>query len=453
MEQSFSVPDLEARSPWSTHLGMKEARISPPQGKVNGVIRVAGSKSLTNRALIIAAMAEGISTIKGMLRSDDSYWCIESLRKLGIQVDIEGDSAIITGCGGNWPLKKGRLYIGAAGTIARFLPGMLAAGAGEWIVTGSKRLSKRPTGDLLMALSNQGANIRHLDKEHSLPYVLRANGLKGGEVSMPGNLSSQFISGMLLAAPYANTPMSVRLAGPVVQQEYVNMTVDIMGEFGIEAMPAEDGRVFHIPQGKYAARTIELEPDISTCCYFWAVAALTGGRIRTEGIHAGRTCQPDIDMLDALERMGCTVVRGADGFVEVQGAPELRGGFEISMKRWSDQTLTLAVLAIFADAPITLKDAAHIRHHECDRISAICTELRRLRIQVEEHHDGLTVYPGTPVPATLDSHDDHRMAMALSLIGLRVDGIAILDPGCVSKTCPDYFEQLRGLGAGVYFTE
>lgn len=450
MEQMSRFPDIEARSPWSAHSGIKQVSISPPQQKIEGTVRISGSKSLTNRALILAAMADGTSRINGILRSDDAYWCIDSLRRLGIGITIEEESAIVVGCGGNWPVKEGELYVGAAGTVARFLPGVLAAGHGSWTLRGSKRMEERPLAHLLTALTNQGAQFRFLNQENAYPFVLEASGLIGGTVEIPGHLSSQFISGLLLAAPYARQPVTLELQGSTVQKEYVNMTIELMNRFGIQVK--EGGSSYSIPVGKYAAQSIELEPDISTSCYFWAAAALTGGRIRTEGIHAAATRQPDIEMLDVLEQMGCTVTRG-NGYVEVEGTAHLRGGFELSMTRWSDQTLTMAVLALFADKPIRMKDAAHIRHHECDRIAAICTELRRLQVNVEEYPDGLTVYPGTPVPAILDSYDDHRMAMALTLIGLRADGIAILDPGCVSKTCPDYYERLRLLGVEVNFSD
>ncbi|WP_207892538.1 3-phosphoshikimate 1-carboxyvinyltransferase [Paenibacillus pinisoli] len=449
MDQISSMPDMAARSPWSANSGIKQVSLSPPQQQVEGIVRISGSKSLTNRALILAAMADGTSRINGILRSDDAYWCIESLQRLGISITVEGESAIVAGCGGDWPVKEGELYVGAAGTVARFLPGALAAGHGSWTLRGSKRMEERPIAHLLTALINQGAEIRFLNQEHAYPFILEARGLKGGRVEIPGHLSSQFISGLLLAAPYARQSITLELQGSTIQKDYVNMTIELMSRFGIRVQEADSS--YSIPAGKYAAQSIELEPDISTSCYFWAAAAMTGGRIRTEGMDAAATRQPDIELLDVLEQMGCSVTRGI-GYVEVIGTARLRGGFELSMERWSDQTLTIAVLALFADAPIRLKDAAHIRHHECDRIAAICTELRKLQVKVEEHPDGLTVYPGTPVPAVLDSHDDHRMAMALSLIGLRADGIAIFDPGCVSKTCPDYFERLRLLGAGVDYS-
>ncbi|NOU68621.1 3-phosphoshikimate 1-carboxyvinyltransferase [Paenibacillus sp. LMG 31461] len=443
-------PDWEARSPWSTNKGESEVRISPPKSSVAGTIRVPGSKSLTNRALLIAALAEGKSTLRGILKSDDSYWCIEALTKLGVTVVIDGETAYVEGCGGNWPNSSGELYMGAAGTVARFLPAALAIGRGKWTIKGSKRLSERPLAPLLSALSAQGASFNYLEAEHRLPYELDAAGLKGGTVKLPGSTSSQFISGVLLAAPYTQTPLTIEIEGEIVQRDYVQLTMDMMRSFGITPQVSEDGQSIRVPSGTYQAQTLQLEPDVSTCCYFWSLAALTAGRVRIEGIDARSKSQPDIEILDVLELMGCTVLRG-ENFVEVQGTKQLKGGFTRSMKQWSDQTLTIAALAPFADGPITLTDAAHIRHHECDRIAAMCCELGKLGIHVEEHQDGLTIYPGQPLPALVDSYDDHRMAMALTLIGLRVENIRIVDPGCVSKTCPGYFEQLSTLGIEVTY--
>ena len=443
-------PDLEARSPWSTNNDKQAVKISPPTAAVNGTIRIAGSKSLTNRALVIAALAEGRTKIEGLLKSDDSYWCIDSLTKLGLPVVIEGETAYVEGCGGSWPNTTGELYVGAAGTVARFLPAALAAGTGSWTINGSKRLCERPLAPLLDALTNLGTQFEYKQSERCLPFTLEASGLLGGEVTLPGSTSSQFISGLLIAAPYAKDSLTVHIEGEVVQRDYVDMTLAMMASFGVTPEISDDGQSITVPTGRYQAQSTQLEPDVSTCCYFWAVAALTAGRVRIEGINARTTSQPDIEFLEVLELMGCRVERGED-FVEVQGVPQLKGGFTASMKKWSDQTLTVAVMALFADGPITLKDAAHIRHHECDRIAAICEELSKLGIRVEEFEDGLTVHPGEPIPVLLDSHDDHRMAMALSLIGLKTQNIQITDPGCVSKTCPDYFERLSALGAQIHY--
>ncbi|MEK8127963.1 3-phosphoshikimate 1-carboxyvinyltransferase [Paenibacillus filicis] len=450
-QSPLQSPDLEARSPWSTHAGVPFVQVGPVPAAINGTIRLPGSKSLTNRALLIAAMAKGTSRIEGILRSDDSYWCLDALARLGIKVSLHGDTAEIEGCGGSWPVPSGELYVGAAGTVARFLPAMLAAGNGTWTVTGSKRMSKRPLAPLLDVLSGLGATITYKHAGQGLPLELEARGLQGGSAVLPASASSQFMSGLLMAASYAREPLSIRMDGSTVQPGYVQLTLDMMGDFGIFPVMADQGRTLHVPTGVYQGCTLRLEPDVSTCCYFWALAALTGGCVRTPHINAFRSRQPDMEMLDILERMGCTVLRGAD-YVEVQGAQRLKGGFTVSMHRWSDQTLTLAALAPFADGPITLTDAAHIRHHECDRISAICSELRKLVIQVDERPDGLTVYPGQPKPALVDPHDDHRMAMSLSLLAVKAEGIRIADPGCVSKTCPDYFERLAQLGVPVQFT-
>ncbi|XEC94362.1 3-phosphoshikimate 1-carboxyvinyltransferase [Paenibacillus tarimensis] len=440
-------PDLAARSPWALVNDKQIVEIVPSAGAIEGTITVPGSKSLTNRALIIAAMAEGTSRLEGLLKSDDSYWCINSLRKLGIEAGVEGDTAIIRGCGGQWPVREAEIYTGASGTLSRFLPGALAAGRGNWRLKGSRRMSERPLAPLLTALAGQGAVIQHEETDGALPFTLQANGLHGGEAVMSGSLSSQFISGLVMAAPYAQSPLTVRIDGEVVQRDYVDMTLEMMSDFGVHPAVLDDGQTIAIPNGVYQARNYRLEPDVSTCCYFWALAALTNGRVRIEGITPD-TRQPDIELLDVLSRMGCTIKRGNND-IEVLGTDRLQGGMTISMKKWSDQTLTMAVLAVFADGPVTLTDAAHIRHHECDRISAICTELRKLGIRAEEHADGVTVHPGQPQPALLNSYDDHRMAMALSLIGVRAPGIRIADPGCVSKTCPDYFDRLSELGVKV----
>ncbi|WP_240941332.1 3-phosphoshikimate 1-carboxyvinyltransferase [Paenibacillus sp. HB172176] len=443
-----SIPDKQARSPWASRQ-RKAVAIEYDRAKpFHHAIRIPGSKSLTNRALIMAAMAEGITKLDGILRSDDSYWCIDCLTRLGIPIKLDGDSVQLEGCGGRWPNRKGSFYVGAAGTAARFLPPSLAAGEGEWLISGSMRLQERPMAPLLGALSSLGATFDYSGLPNSLPFKLTANGLRGGEVSIPGSTSSQFLSGLLMAAPYAKKPLTIRLEDELVQQEYVRMTIDMMEAFGIVPKLSIQGNAIagiEVPQGSYQGRRLQLEPDISTCGYFWALAALTNGRITIDGLAIGSTRQPDKELLAILERMGCTVVRG-DSFVEVRGTGKLKGGFVHSMRACSDQLLTVAVMAVFADAPITLTDAAHIRMHECDRIAAICAELTKLGIRADEHQDGVTVYPGTPQAASLDTHDDHRMAMALSLLSARVSGIRLIDPGCVSKTCPDYFERLRELG-------
>jgi 3-phosphoshikimate 1-carboxyvinyltransferase len=412
-------------------------------------------------------MADGKSTLRNVLRSDDSYWCLEALRELGLKVEMDdaADPATVTieGCGGRWPRTEGKVYMGAAGTIARFLPGALAAAApvagtgssssGRWVLEGSKRLSERPIAPLVDALNELGGRVEYMGSAGQLPLRVELQGLEGGTVTVSGAVSSQFISGLLLASPYAREKVEIRVSdGGIVQHAYVRLTLDLMKQFGVNAEVNDSFDHFVVNPQRYVAGDIQLESDASTCCYFLAYAALTGGHVRIRGISAD-TNQPDIGMLDILDRMGCQIERG-QGEIELRGPAAgagVKGGFTVSMREMSDQTLTLAVLAVFADAPITITEVEHIRAHECDRIRAMCESLTLLGIQVEERRDGMTIFPGKPLPTSnaMNTYDDHRMAMSLALIASRVGGIRLKDPGCVSKTCPDFFQQMRKLGLQV----
>lgn len=443
--------DLKARSPWSTLNDVEEVEISPAQGPVKGEMTIPGSKSFTNRALIMAALAKGESVLSGVLKSDDSYWCIDALTKLGTSIEIDKESVRINGTGGQWPIKEGNLYIGASGTNGRFLPGVLAvADEGTWEMEANKRMSERPVGTLIDALKEIGADVQYLNNEGFYPLRLNGVGLKGGDIHISGKVSSQFISGLLIASPYAKEPVNIHIMDHIVQRAYVEITLDLMKQFGVDVAYDDDLQTMNVLPGNYQGRELQLEADASTTCYFLALAAITNGKMRINNI-SYNTRQPDIKMVDILEEMGCTVTKGKD-FIELAGADKLKGGKTISMKELSDQALTLAVVSVFADEPITITEVAHIRHHESDRIQAICESLMRLGVKVEEYEDELTVYPGKPKPTVLDSYDDHRVAMSLSLIGARVSGIRIKDPGCVSKTCPTYFELLKQTGLNIQFS-
>ncbi|SDH89164.1 3-phosphoshikimate 1-carboxyvinyltransferase [Alteribacillus persepolensis] len=444
-------PDLKARSPWAALTDVNRVDITPlHEQSVQTTMTVPGSKSFTNRALIIAALADGTSELSGILRSDDSYWCIDALRKLGVPIEVNGDTVKVEGKGGQWPEKNAGLYIGAAGTIARFLPGALACAAGgTYKVEASKRMSERPVQPLMEALESLGAHIHYEQSEGYYPLTIDANGLTGGEVTISGKVSSQFISGLLIAGPYAKEELRINIPDYIVQHAYVKITLDLMNQFGVETVYNDDLTDMRVPVSKYKGKNMALEADASTASYFFALAAITNGRIRINNLSMD-TNQPDIYMADIYEKMGCRVIRGED-YIEVEGVEQLQGGFTISMKEMSDQTLTLAAIAPFADGPITITDVEHIRHHESDRIKAICTELSKMGIQVEEFQDGLKVHPGTPKGTTLQSYDDHRVAMALSLIGTKVPGVSIDDPGCVSKTCPTFYELLEKTGVSVRF--
>ncbi len=436
------LPDSE--TPWTALKGVKSIKVAPASGPVMAELMVSGSKSVSNRALILAAMATGTSELTGLLRSDDTWWCADALKRLGAGVEFEGTSATIAGIGRTRP-KSGPLHVGSAGTIARFLPPMLTAGdPGTWKISASKQMSKRPVGALFDALRAGGARIEHPGEQNCFPAIVYGDSFAGGEISMSGAVSSQFISGVLMGGGQAKEGVELSVEGGIVQSEYVQITLDIMGHFGAEIDAVADFTKFRVAPGSYTARDLAVEADASTATYFAALAAVTGGKVTMSNL-GQNTRQPDYGFLEILERMGCTVMRGETA-TSVEMSGQLKGGFSIDMRPLSDATLTLAAIAPFADGPVHMHGVTHIRHHECDRISAMCTSLSQLGIKVEEHEDGLTVYPGRPEFGVLNTYEDHRMVMALAVLGIGGVGIELLEPGSVSKTCPSFFEQLAAIG-------
>ncbi|SFS42802.1 3-phosphoshikimate 1-carboxyvinyltransferase [Marininema halotolerans] len=442
MNESHST--LESRSKWATLHSVSIAEISPPHHPIHSDLMIPGSKSVTNRALIMAAMAKGTSILKGILKSDDTYWCIEALKALGVTIEINGNTAIVHGVNGKWPHSDGTIYVGSAGTAARFLPGVLAASQGRWMIRGSQQMMSRPISPLINALNQIGAQIGYVEKEGHLPIEVIADGIRGGEVPISGRTSSQYISGLLMAGAYAKESMNIRIEDGLVQPDYVKITMDLMRIFGANVRDRCNFTEIQVDPTGYVGEEVQLDADASTAGYFLSLAAVTNGNIRINNLSYD-SLQPDARFVDVLEKMGCEVERGS-GFIQLQGTNQLRGGFEISMREMSDQTLTLAALAPFADGPISMVDVEHIRMHECDRIKAICESLSKMGIRVEERQDGLTIYPGDPRPAELDTYDDHRLAMSLTLIGAKVAGVRLKDPGCVSKTCPSFFAEMERLG-------
>jgi len=444
----MSEADLEARSPWSTLAGVAAVRLAPPGGPVRAKLAVPGSKSVTNRAIVLAGLAEGASELAGILKSDDAWWALEALRTLGLEVEVAGETARIAGGGGRWPAGEAEVYVGAAGTLGRFLPPALAAApAGRWRVRASRRMSQRPIAPLVDALRALGGRVDYAGEEGRFPLVVHGSGLAGGEVTIPGHVSSQFTSGVLLAAPYARGPVTVRVAGGMVQPAYVRITLAMMRAFGAEVEEGAELSEISVKPGRYRGRALELEADASSAAYFFALAAASGGEVTVTNIGSA-TLQPDLGFVRVLERMGARV-EVAPQRTTVRGPEKLRGGFEASLKAMSDQTPTLAALAVLADAPVTITEVAHVRHHESDRIAAMATELAKLGIRAEERPDGLTVWPGRPRPARLDPHDDHRIAMSLALLALAAPGLEIANPGTTSKTFPSYWSYLERLGFGV----
>ncbi len=439
--------ELDAETPWTALKGVTSVVVEPHPEPLVAELAVSGSKSFSNRALILAAMAKGETQLTGLLRSDDTYWCADALRKLGAGVTLSGTSVSVAGMGRLRP-DSADLHVGSAGTLARFLPPFLAAGdPGTFRVTASKQMSTRPVGPLFDAMRAGGARIVSEGAHNCYPVTIHGGTFRGGPLTMSGSVSSQFISGILLGAAQTKEGVGLTVEGGIVQSDYVRITLDVMKHFGVEVEVNSSFTQFRVPSGDYIGRDYAIEADASTATYFAALAAVTKGRVTMTNL-GQKTRQPDYQFLEILEQLGCNVQR-YDDRTTVSMEHRLQGNFTFDMKPLSDATLTLAAIAPFADGPITARNVAHIRHHESDRIAAMCASLTAVGIEVEEHEDGLTVYPGTPKHAALDTYEDHRMAMSLAVLGVAGSGVELNDPGCVSKTCPTFFTEIAAMGVGV----
>jgi 3-phosphoshikimate 1-carboxyvinyltransferase len=411
-----------------------------PCGPLAASIRPPGSKSITNRALICAALAEGNSTLSGALDSEDTRVMVAALQQLGlaIEVDLTDATLKVVGCGGQPAVTSAELYVANSGTTIRFLTAMLAATRGTYRLDGVPRMRERPIGDLLDALNQLGAAASAESPRHCPPVNLTARRLRGGTARILGNISSQFLSGLLMAAPYAETNVEIEVQGELVSQPYVQMTLGVMQAFGV-AVFADDMMKFSIPAPqRYRGTAYAIEPDASAASYFWGAAAIVGGRVTVEGLTRS-ALQGDVAFVDCLARMGCLVEESTCGITVTGGS--LRG-IDVNMNAISDTVQTLAAVALFAHGPTTITGVGHIRHKETDRIGDLARELRKLGATVEEFDDGLKITPRALRPAAIDTYHDHRMAMSLALVGLQQPGVVIHDPGCVEKTYPRYFEDL-----------
>lgn len=406
----------------------------------NRTVVVPGSKSHTNRALVCAALASGTSTLTGVLFADDTEAMMQLLGAVGIA--IEADRAertvTVTGVDGVVPPHSGVLDARQSGTTSRFALPLLALGRGRYVLDGHEQMRARPFDDLVEALVTLGARVEGA----TLPLTVFGGGrFTGGAVEIPGSVSSQFLSGLLLSAPYAIEPVHVQITGELVSKPYVDLTLATMESFGVR-VDRDGPRRFTVPNHGYGAADLAIEPDASAASYFFAAAAITGGRVRVEGLSRS-TIQGDLRFVDILEQMGAEVVR-SEGATVVRGTGTLRG-IDVDMADISDTAQSLAVVAPFADGPVRVTGIGFIRKKETDRIAAVVTELQRLGIEATEDADGFTVYPGFPQPATIETYDDHRMAMSFAVLGLLTPGIEIADPGCVAKTFPDFFTVLDTL--------
>ncbi len=421
-----------------------EITLNPWSGPTRSTVaRVPGSKSLTNRALIIAALADGPSVLTGALDSEDTRVMVDSLQKLGIVVehDREAREIRIQGCANKIPNNEANLYIANSGTSLRFLTAMVATGSGVFHLDGTARMRERPVLDLLQALNGLGADATSDLGTGCPPVTVKASGLDGGYAFVKGDVSSQFLSGLLMALPYSRDTTSVEVDGILVSRPYVAMTMEVMEAFGVRINNRKDRR-FDIRPARYTGRTYAIEPDASAASYLFAIAALTGSTLTLEGLGT-KSIQGDMAFVDILEHMGCTVVRD-ELSTTVTGGP-LRG-MDVDMNAISDTVMTLAVVALFAEGITRIRNVAHIRHKETDRITAVATELRKLGATVEEQPDGLILFPPSKItPARIETYDDHRMAMAFALAGLKAPGVTILNPSCVAKTYPEFWDDLAKL--------
>jgi 3-phosphoshikimate 1-carboxyvinyltransferase len=411
-------------------------------------LRVPGSKSLTNRALIVAAMADGPSVLTGALHCEDTRVMVEALRALGIAVEHDVATAVIRvpGCGGRIPARSAALEVANSGTSLRFLTAMLATGQGTYHLDGSPRMRQRPVADLLSALNGLGADARSDLGSGCPPVTIRASGLDGGYAFVKGDVSSQYLSGLLMALPCSRDRTTVEVQGVLVSQPYVAMTLAVMAAFGVTVANRKFRR-FDVQPAPYRGRNYAIEPDASAASYFFALAAVTGGTVTVAGLGSSNL-QGDLAFVDVLEAMGCTVVRAADR-TTVTGGP-LRA-VDVDMNALSDTVMTLAVVALLAAGVTRIRNVAHIRHKESDRITAVAAELRKLGAAVDELPDGLIINPPPPGRlhgAPIATYDDHRMAMSFAIAGLRIPGVTILDPGCVAKTYPGFWQDLERIRAG-----
>ncbi|MER2519503.1 MAG: 3-phosphoshikimate 1-carboxyvinyltransferase [Bdellovibrionales bacterium] len=438
-----------AACPWTKLTDVKSVEIGPLVAPVNIEVALPGSKSVSNRVLLMAALADAPCRLSGVLRSDDTYWMTESLKTLGANIAIDGSNFSIWGNNLLASRSPTRIFVGSSGTAARFLPGVLAARQAETIMAGSEQLTKRPIASLVEGLKSLGAAIETMGEGERLPLKISGGGFDGGQIAMSGAQSSQFISGVLIAAPLSRQGVTLEVPDEIVQSDYVRITLHYMKAFGVVSETNNDLTRFFVPPQQYRAANFPLEADASTATYFFALAALTGGRTKIANLGT-TTTQPDYGFVDILERMGCRVVK-TETTTEVVGGHPLKGGFDIDMKPLSDATLTLAAIAPFADGPIHIHNVAHIRHHESDRIKVACDILTGMGLRVEERPDGLSIYPGNPRKTEIDPRDDHRVAMSMALTGAKGNGIVIDTPSCVSKTCPEFFDLLSAC-AGVSVT-
>lgn len=433
-------------------------------------VTVPGSKSITNRALLLASMADGECLLKGTLFSDDSRYFLKALKDLGFEVfENEDEKCVrVVGCGGNIPNRTGTIYVGSAGTAARFLTAMLGLSSGEYIINASEQMKKRPMKPLFDALKDMGAFIEFIEEMDALPVKIRGcfadkdNAYKDKadntdnldymqdevpkKVKLDISKSTQFLSAFLMTGCMCKHGLEIEIISDKKTGSYIDITRGMVEDFG--GVISFDGSVYRVAKKAYKAMEYQIEPDVSAACYFYGIAAIYGVRTLVYNVHFDST-QGDIRFLDVLKNMGCKVEDSIEGIVvtgpDKANGSSLKGIEYLDMNNFSDQALTLANVAAFADSPTTIGNIAHIRGQECDRLKAIAVNLKAMGIEVDEKEDSITIYPGDVKAADIETFEDHRVAMAFTMSGLCGAGLVIKNPLCCKKTFENYFEIIDDL--------
>ncbi|MDD5331018.1 MAG: 3-phosphoshikimate 1-carboxyvinyltransferase [Sulfuricella sp.] len=420
-----------------------------PISRVSGTVLLPGSKSISNRTLLLAALAEGITEVKALLDSDDTRHMLEALKTLGVKWEQHGDSRDyrVEGVAGNFPVKRADLFLGNAGTAFRPLTAALALSHGEYRLSGVPRMHERPIGDLVDGLRQLGADIAYLGNEGFPPLAIQPAAIAGERVKVRGNVSSQFLTALLMAAPLAQQDVTIEVVGELISKPYIEITLNLMRRFGVE-VERQGWQAFTLRAGQdyKSPGTIHVEGDASSASYFLAAGAIGHGPVRVEGVGKS-SIQGDVRFAEALGQMGADIAMG-DNWIESSGSGRLKA-IDLDCNHIPDAAMTLAVAALFADGTTTLRNIASWRVKETDRIAAMATELRKVGATVEEGADYIRVTPPhasrlTP-HAAIDTYDDHRMAMCFSLVALGGVPVRINDPKCVAKTFPDYFDRLAAI--------
>lgn len=424
---------------------MKQYEVKPLVRSREIQVQVPGSKSITNRALLMAALSDQQVCLKGTLFSDDSRYFLQALKDLGFQVQIEEEKKEVTvqGTGGKLPKENVSIYVGSAGTAARFLTALLGLSGGSYIIQASEQMKKRPMKALFQALEQLGVCFSYLEQEYFLPVKVLGRQVKEARVELDISQTSQPLSALLMTGVILRQGLEISVTSEKKNGSYIEITRRMMEEFGCRTEFA--GQIYRIlPNSCYRAEQYQIEPDVSAACYFYGLAAITGMSAVVKNVHRN-TLQGDIHFIEVLEQMGCLAEDTADG-IRVTGPEQGRlHGVCVDMNNFSDQALTLAAVAVFADNPVRITGIGHIRLQECDRIRAISENMKRLGIRCDEGKDEVVIYPGETGPAEIETFDDHRVAMAFTLIGLVRSGVTILNPMCCKKTFENYYEIIESL--------